>query len=317
MVLRQALLFLSRHRELEDYLKDNALVRQACSRFVPATSRGDVMALARRMAGEGVGVSFHFLGDTINEPEQVQATVEEYQNLLDELANQDLDAGLAVHPTQLGLGISEELAARNLLLLARKAHENNRRIRVNMEGSELTARVLSLVRGAFVQSSNICTVVQSYLARSSEDIEILNKEKIPVTLVKGAYLEPAEGAFKDQEEVVLYFMRLIETLLRDGHQPAIATHDEKLIEFAIDIAFIFGLNEKDYEFQMLYGIRPGLQKKLLQQGYRLRITLPYGPNWYPYLMRRLAERPSNLWKLMRKDRPKKGVELTGDPTGPP
>jgi proline dehydrogenase len=168
-----------------------------------------------------------------------------------------------------------------------------------MEGSDLAEKTIEIVRDINRQTGNVGTVIQSYLRSSFEDINILNQENISVRLVKGAYLEPEEVAWQESEEVTLYFMRLTEALMRDGTRPAIATHDEKLIDFAIDIAFIFGLEKNEYEFQMLYGIRRDLQERLLRDGYRMRVYLPYGKDWFGYLMRRLAERPANLWFLLR------------------
>ncbi|BCR04777.1 proline dehydrogenase [Desulfuromonas versatilis] len=260
------------------------------------------MEVARHLGEQGFAVNFHYLGAQFDETDQVRRVVNEHLTLLDALTAENFNAGVALQLSLLGLGISESLATENLLLIARKAAESGRRVRIDMESAEWTARILDVVRRASRESPNIGTVVQAFLKRSNEDIDKLNQEKIPVVLVKGSHLEPQEGAFKDPEEIALFFMRLIETLMRDGSSPAIATHDEKLIEFAIDIAFIFGLDQADYEFQMLFGIRNDLAEKLLADGYRVRITLPYGDNWYPYFMRRLAERPINLWRLLRDSR---------------
>ncbi|WP_221252228.1 proline dehydrogenase family protein [Desulfuromonas versatilis] len=302
MVLRQALLYLARNRDLQDFLKDSPRVMQARRRFIPGQSLEDAMEVARHLGEQGFAVNFHYLGAQFDETDQVRRVVNEHLTLLDALTAENFNAGVALQLSLLGLGISESLATENLLLIARKAAESGRRVRIDMESAEWTARILDVVRRASRESPNIGTVVQAFLKRSNEDIDKLNQEKIPVVLVKGSHLEPQEGAFKDPEEIALFFMRLIETLMRDGSSPAIATHDEKLIEFAIDIAFIFGLDQADYEFQMLFGIRNDLAEKLLADGYRVRITLPYGDNWYPYFMRRLAERPINLWRLLRDSR---------------
>jgi proline dehydrogenase len=182
---------------------------------------------------------------------------------------------------------------------AERAATVKRFVRVDMEGSDLTEKTIEIVREINRQTGNVGTVIQSYLRRSSEDTDVLNREKIPVRLVKGAYLEPKEIAFQEPGEVDLYFMRLVEALMRAGTRPAIATHDERLLEYAIDIAFIFGLEPDDYEFQLLYGVRRDLQEKLRREGYRVRVYLPYGEDWFGYFMRRLAERPANLLFLLR------------------
>jgi proline dehydrogenase len=299
MLLRQTLLFLSRRKELEEFLKHNSLAHQAASRFVAGDTRAEALAVTRRLNDEGFKVTLDYLGEEVEDAEQAKAATEEYAGAIEEAAATGLDTGVSVKLSHLGVRIDERLALENLLLVTRRAGGAGRFVRVDMEGSDLTEKTLEMVRTVHRKEENIGTVIQSYLRRSSSDIDILNREKVPVRLVKGAYLETEEVAFQEKEEVDLYFMRLVEALMRDGTRPAIATHDEKLIEFAIDLAFIFGVDPKDFEFQMLYGIRRDLQEKLLRKGFRVRVYLPYGEDWYGYFMRRLAERPSNLWFLLR------------------
>lgn len=298
-LLRQSLLFLSRHKELEEFLRHNPLARQASRRFVAGETRAEALAITRELNRQGFKVSLDYLGEEVIDPKQAAAAAEEYAGAVEEAAAQGLDAGISVKLSHLGLRIDTELARSHLLRIAERAAKVARFVRVDMEGSNLTQQTLDLVREAHRQTGNVGTVIQSYLRRSSADIEQLNSEHIPVRLVKGAYLEPEDVAYQEKEETILYFMRLTEALMRDGIRPAIATHDEKLIDFSIDIAFIFGLEPTDYEFQLLYGIRRDLQEKLLRQGHRVRIYLPYGEDWYGYFMRRLAERPANLWLLLR------------------
>lgn len=298
-LLRQTLLFLSRRKELEEFLKHNPLARQASSRFVAGETRGEALAVTRDLNSQGFKVTLDYLGEEVTDPKQAEAAAEEYAGAVEEAAGSGLEAGVSVKLSHLGVRIDAGLARRNLLRVAERAAKVGRFVRVDMEGSDLTEKTIEIVHDVHRQAANVGTVIQSYLRRSSEDIEHLNREKIPVRLVKGAYLEPEEVAYQENEEVALHFMRLTESLLRDGSHPAIATHDEKLIDFAIDIAFIFGLEPPDFEFQFLYGIRRDLQERLLQEGYRVRIYLPYGKDWYGYFMRRLAERPANLWFLLR------------------
>ncbi len=298
-LLRQTLLFLSRRKDLEAYLRGNPTARQAASRFVAGDTRGEALAVARELNAEGFEVTLDYLGEEVSDPAQADAAAEEYGGAVEEAAAGGLRGGISVKLSHLGIRIDRDMALANLLRVAERARAVNRFVRVDMEGSDLTADTIDLVRQVHRRTCNVGTVIQSYLHRSSDDIDLLNREKIPVRLVKGAYLEPKEIAYQDAEEVELYFMRLTEALLRDGYRPAIATHDEKLVEFAIDIAFIFGLEPHEYEFQFLYGIRRELQKQLLQNGQRVRIYLPYGEDWYGYFMRRLAERPANLLFLLR------------------
>lgn len=298
-LLRQSLLFLSRRKELEEFLKHNPLARQASRRFIAGETRAEALAATRDLNRQGFKVTLDYLGEEVSDPQQANAAAEEYSSAVEDAARQGLDAGISVKLSHLGIRFDRELARRHLLQIAKRAAAASRFVRVDMEGSDLTDQTIELVREAHRQTGNVGTVIQSYLRRSSADIEDLNRENIPVRLVKGAYLEPEEVAYQDKEETVLYFMRLTEALMRDGTRPAIATHDEKLIDFSIDIAFIFGLESADYEFQLLYGIRRDLQERLLREGYRVRIYLPYGNDWYGYFMRRLAERPANLWFLLR------------------
>lgn len=298
-LLRQSLLFLSRRKELEEFLKNNPLARQASRRYVAGETRAEALAITRELNRQGFRVSLDYLGEEVIDPNQAEAAAEEYAGAIEEAATQGLETGISVKLSHLGIRIDREIAKEHLLRIAERAAKAGRFVRVDMEGAELTEQTIELTREAYRQSGNVGTVIQSYLRRSGNDIDLLNRESIPVRLVKGAYLESDDVAYQSKEEVTLYFMRLTEALMRDGKRPAIATHDEKLVEFAIDIAFIFGLEPDDYEFQFLYGIRRDLQEKLLKEGYRVRIYLPYGEDWYGYFMRRLAERPANLWFLLR------------------
>ncbi|MBE0597177.1 MAG: proline dehydrogenase family protein [Desulfuromonadales bacterium] len=299
MLLRQTLLFLSRRKELEEFLKHNPLARQASSRFVAGETREQALAVTHQLNQEGFKVTLDYLGEEVADAGQAAAATEEYAGAVEEAAARGLDAGVSVKLSHLGVRIDETLAFGNLLQVVQRAARVNRFVRVDMEGSELTAATLKLVRRVHSESANVGVAIQSYLRRSTAEVDLLNREKISVRLVKGAYLEPEEVAYQDLEEVVLHFMGLLESLFRDGHRPAVATHDEKLIEYAIDMAFIFNRGEEDYEFQMLYGIRRDLQERLKRDGHRVRVYLPYGTDWYGYFMRRLAERPANLWFLLR------------------
>ena len=298
-MLRQTLLFLSRRKELEEFLKSNPTARQAAGRFVAGDTRAEALEVTRRLNAEGFRVTLDYLGEEVADEAQSRAAAEEYAGAVEEAAAEGLKTGISVKLSHLGIRLSEDLAFENLRRVAERAAAVGRFVRVDMEGSDLTEQTIAMTRRVHAISGNVGTVIQSYLKRSSADVDLLNQEKISVRLVKGAYLEPEEIAFQDKEEIDLYFMRLVEALLRDGTRPAIATHDPKLIEYAVDMGFIYSHDENDYEFQMLYGIRRDLQEKLLKEGHRVRIYLPYGEDWYGYFMRRLAERPANLWFLVK------------------
>lgn len=304
MRLRDTILFLSRRLELEEFLRSNPIARQARDQFIAGESRNQAFTVAKALNQAGYKVTFDYLANEPQSPDDAARTVEEFTGLLQEAAAQGLDAGVSVKLKHLGLHLDPELALRHLTALATAAAECNRFVRVDIHELASIEPILPMVYHLAAQMGNIGTVVPAYLRRSEGDILALNLRKIPVRLVRGVGLEGGEGAFRTQEEADLFFMRLVETLMRDGHRPAIATHNPKLIEYAIDMAFIFGLNADDFEFQLLYGFRRDLQAKLLADGHQVRIYLPYGPGWYDYFIRRIAERPASIWYLMQQLRQK-------------
>jgi proline dehydrogenase len=299
MLLRQTLLFLSRRRELEDFFRNHPAASQARQRFVAGDTRAQALAVTAQLNQQGFKVTLDYLGEEVADAEQARAATEEYAGSLEAAAAAGLDTGISVKLSHLGVRLGEQLALDNLQQIVERAARVGRFVRVDMEGSDLTSTTLDMVRQLHRQFDNIGTVIQSCLLRSSADVDHLCQQQIPVRLVKGAYLEKKEIALQKEEEISLYFMRLVETLMRSGTRPAIATHDPRLIEYAIDMAFIFGLEKNQYEFQMLYGMGRDLQENLRRDGYRVRIYLPYGEDWYGYFMRRLAERPANLWFLLK------------------
>jgi proline dehydrogenase len=299
MLLRPPLLYLSRSKNLERFIKVNPWARRAASRFVAGKSRDEALRVSAELNRLGFKVTLDYLGEEVRRSEDARLAAEEQAAAVEAAASAGLDLGLSVKLSHLGMLIDEGLAEENLRMICQRSAAAGRFVRVDMEGSALTSGTLEMVQRVHDDIPVIGTVIQSALKRSSADIETLNRKGISVRLVKGAYLEPSDLAFQRREEVTLYFMRLTESLLRDGYRPAIATHDELLIDYAIDMAFIYGCAPEEFEFQMLYGIRRDLQEKLRDQGYRVRIYLPYGSDWYGYFMRRLAERPANLWFLLR------------------
>jgi proline dehydrogenase len=299
MLLRDAILFLSRRRELEEFLRSNPLAKQARDLFIAGETRTEALAVAKTLNQAGYRITLDYLALDPQGCEETEQIRFELQTALQEMRELGIEAGLSVKLSHLGLRLDPELATRNLTALAAAAAEHNRFVRVDMEEVDTVDQTLEVVCQLAPAWDNLGTVVQSYLRRSEGDIEALNARRIPVRLVRGMGLEGGEGAFRTREEADLYFMRLVETLMRDGHRPAIATHSDKLIEYAVDMAFIFGLEAEDFEFQLLYGFRRDLQQKLLAEGHRVRIYLPYGPGWFNYFMRRIAERPATIWYLMQ------------------
>jgi proline dehydrogenase len=298
MLLRRMFLFFSKQETLERFFRKNQLGNRTRLRFIAGETRQDALDTTYRLNREGFKVTLDYLGEEVSSMAGADQAVDEYVGLIRDLDRKNLDAGLSVKLSHLGVRVHRERAFDNLLRVLQVAKDHHRFIRVDMEGSDLTEITLDMVCRAHANYDNVGTVVQSYLRSSAEILDHLVREGISVRLVRGAYMEDVETAFQNTEEVLLSFMRLTEILLREGQRPAIATHDERLIEFATDMAFIFGLTEIEFEFQMLYGFRRNLQKDLLKTGHRVRIYLPYGKDWYGYFMRRLAERPANLWFLL-------------------
>jgi proline dehydrogenase len=298
MLVHRMLLYLSRSGNLERFFRHNPLTRRTSNRFFAGETREDALTAARSLNLKGFKVTLDHLAEEVRSLDQARQVVAEYCVLLQEIAGRNLDAGLSVKLDSLGLRLDPEKAFEHLLLIVETAASCNRFVRVDMERSNLTDITLNMVRRVHARHANIGTVIRAQLRNSGDHVQRLVREGISVRLVKGAYRESPEVAFQNPEEIDLSFRRLAEMLLRDGFRPVIATHDEKLIDFAGDIAFIYGLSERDFEFHMRYGVRRSLQDQLLEKGHVVRIYLPYGKNWYGYFMRRLAERPDKLRFLL-------------------
>jgi proline dehydrogenase len=298
-MLRSLLLYLSDLDGPKKLLMGNPLGRRLASRFIAGEEFSDALRVIRRLNSEGFMVTLDCLGESVHEPGAAEAACQTYLQLLDRLAAEKLDSHVSVKLTQLGLAIDEGLARRNLARLVASAARHHNFVRVDMEGSaftEATLRVFCLVDAP----RNVMGIaLQSYLRRTEADVEELLQRGVRIRLVKGAYKEPADIAFARKRDVDRNFQELMEKLLASGIYHAIATHDERIIAATERFARARGIAPESFEFQMLYGIRRQLQRSLIQQGWRVRLYVPYGREWYPYFMRRLAERPANLFFLMR------------------
>jgi proline dehydrogenase len=260
-------------------------------RFVAGESLDECITVLRRLNDHGLYANTTLLGEGVLEPTQTEAVVAAYREVIERIASEGLRANVALKLTHLGLEIDEELAVANL----RRLLELGSFIRIDMEQSqfvEATLRIYRTLRGEGFE--NVGTVLQAYLYRTPDDLESLLPLAPNLRLVKGAYLEPAEVAYPHKADVDAVYGRLLERMLQAGGHTAIATHDEQLIQHAIDYAAAHGIANDRFEFQMLYGVRPQLQLDLVRRGYKVLVATPYGPEWYPYLMRRLGERPANL-----------------------
>jgi proline dehydrogenase len=280
-------------------METSALARRLSSRFVAGDTLQDALEACRRINSEGILVTLDHLGENVTSLAEAEAFRDIYLRTLEEIHAAHLDANVSIKLTQFGMDLSETACRAAVEQLVCKAAERNNFVRVDMESSEYTDRTLALVADLHASHGAIGAVVQAYLYRSRSDVEMLCRKRIRVRLCKGAYLEPPSVAFPSKKEVDRNFVYLMNILLENGVYPAIATHDEKMIEETRRFAEARNISRDAFEFQMLYGIRRDLQQRLVSAGYRMRLYVPFGKAWYPYFMRRLAERPANVLFLAR------------------
>jgi len=254
-----------------------------------------VRGVLHRLASQGLHANTTLLGESVRDRAEAEAVADEYGRILERLHAEELPCNVALKLTHLGLELDEELAYANVERVVQVAERLESFVRIDMEQSSVldaTLRVYRRLRGA--GHERVGTVLQSYLFRTEADLESLLPLRPNLRFVKGAYLEPPEIAYREKADVDAAYRRLVETALRGDAYAAIATHDEALIEHCLTFAEREGISRDRFELQMLYGVRPGLQLDLARRGYKVLVATPFGPEWYPYLMRRLAERPANL-----------------------
>lgn len=271
-------------------------MRFGAGRFVAGETLDECLAVLRRLNDQGLEANTTLLGEGVLEPGQTEQVVETYAEVIDRIAADGLRANVALKLTHLGLEIDEELAAANL----RRLLERGSFIRIDMEQSQFVDATLRVYRRLREEGfANVGTVLQAYLYRTPEDLDTLLSLEPNLRLVKGAYLEPAAVAYPRKVDVDAMYARLMERMLDGAGHTAIATHDESLIDHAVRYAEEHGIDRGRFEFQMLYGVRTQLQLDLVRRGYKVLVATPYGPEWYPYLMRRLGERPANLFFFLK------------------
>jgi proline dehydrogenase len=298
--MRQGLLWLSERQGMFNFVRRNGLARKFASRFVAGESIESAVAAAKELGARGITASLDLLGESITaEPEAIAAR-DQYLRMLDRMAESRVEVNVSVKLTQMGLDISEELCHANMVAILEKAKALGGFVRLDMEGSAYTQRTLDFFTQRLVGSyrAHCGVVIQAMLRRSEQDIEDLIALGARVRLCKGAYLEPPSVAFPDKADVDRSYVRLMEQLLLRGNYPALATHDESIVTHARAFAARRSVGAERFEFQMLYGVRRDLQEKLRRTGYHVRVYIPFGTQWYPYLMRRLAERPANIAFLL-------------------
>jgi proline dehydrogenase len=298
-VLRSFLLYLSHQSWLRHWVETSPITGKLTSRFVAGSTLEQEIAVIRRLEAENIQATLDCLGENVHSPKEAEASRDAYLQALEQIEKQGMRATVSIKLTQFGLDLSEELCRKNVAELVSRAKAIGSRVEIDMESSEYTDRTLAIVREMHDKYACVRAVIQAYLFRSAGDIEDLCNRGIPVRLCKGAYKESAKVAFAAKAEVDAAFHRLMTRLLDAGTYPAIASHDERMIERALDHVRKFNIKADRFEFQMLYGIRRDLQRRLVQDGFRMRLYVPYGNAWYPYFMRRLAERPANVVFLAR------------------
>jgi len=303
-VLRALFINLSESRWLRRVAERSAVGQRLSSRFVAGTQVEDALRITQKVNQAGQSVSVDNLGENVTTAEEARASAQLYHEMLDEIARRQLNANVSLKLTHMGLDVDETLARDLVTGVVKKAASFNPSnfVRVDMEGSPYTQRTLDFVHELHRMPGNagcVGAVIQSYMRSAEADIEKLLAEGIRIRLCKGAYKEPEDIAFQKKAEVDANYVRLMKVLMKSGVYHGLATHDEQIINQAKAFVIAENIPRDAFEFQMLHGIRRDLQRSLVREGWRMRVYIPFGTEWYPYLMRRLAERPANLFFLAR------------------
>jgi proline dehydrogenase len=298
-MLRATLLKLSESLRFAKWVTSNGTTRRMARRFVAGETLDDAVAAARACNNAGMLVSLDYLGENCSTITDAQRARDAYIEIYERIANEQLHANVSCKLTQLGLDLNIEFCEGLVLSIAERAAAHENFLRIDMEGSMYTQRTIELVKRVRSKTPALGTVIQSYLYRSETDIQDLLAYGCRIRLCKGAYKESQEVAYPHKKDVDFNYIRLMKILLASGFYHGIATHDPRMIAETIRWAASKQISKDDFEFQMLYGVRTDLQRRLVKDGYRLRVYIPYGNDWFPYFMRRLAERPANLGFLIR------------------
>ena len=303
-MLRAFFVNLSENRSLRGFAEHSSIGRRVADRFVAGTEIADAVRVTQAVNRAGMSVSIDNLGENTTNPEEARDSVQLYHQILDAIAANQLNANISLKLTHMGLDVDERVAREMVSALVAKAASMTPPgfVRVDMEGSPYTQRTLDFVHELHRMPGNgnsIGTVIQAYLKRSESDIEKLLAERIRIRLCKGAYKEPATIAFESKADVDANYIKLMKILMKSGVYHGLATHDEKIIREAQAFAISEKISRDSFEFQMLYGIRRDLQQSLVREGWRMRVYIPFGTEWYPYFMRRLGERPANVFFIAK------------------
>src|SRR5882724_5560716 len=301
MLTRSALIYLSRQEGLKEFAARFRLFKKLTTRFVAGETIEEAVAAIRELNAEGCSASFDHLNESVANPAEAEAEVKEYLRILAQIDRTGINSNVSIKLSQFGLELDPELAYKNARAVVEDAARRGNFVRVDMEGSNVTQATIDIFRRLRDEFglNDVGIVLQSYLRRTYQDAEALVKLPARIRICKGAYNEPPEVAFPNKRDVDDNYIRVMQLLLSSGVYHGIATHDPKMIEATINFARREGIEKEAFEFQMLYGVRRDLQRQLAQDGYNMRVYVPYGKHWYPYFMRRLAERPANIWFVMK------------------
>ena len=301
MITRDSLLWLSEREGLKDFATRFRFFKKLTTRFVAGDSIDEVIPFIRQLNSENCTASFDHLNESVGSAAEADGEVAEYLNILAKIDESRIRSNVSIKLTQFGLGLDPELAYRNELKIVEDANRRVNFVRVDMEGSDVTQVTIDIFKRLRAEFglNDVGIVLQSYLYRTYADAQELVKLPARIRICKGAYSEPPEVAFPDKKDVDANYVKVMQLLLGSGTYHGIATHDPKMIDATVDFVKREGIGKEKFEFQMLYGIRRDLQRQLARDGYNVRIYVPYGKHWYPYFMRRLAERPANVWFVLK------------------
>lgn len=301
MLTRSALIYLSRQEGLKEFAAKFGLFKKLTTRFIAGETIDEAVAAIRELNARGCTSTFDHLNESVSSIAETEAEVREYLDVLAHIDETGIDSNVSIKLTQFGLEIDPELTYRNVRRIVEDATRRGNFVRVDMEGSNVTQATIDVFKRLRAEFglNDVGIAVQSYLYRTMDDVRDVLKIPARIRLCKGAYNEPPDVAYPDKKGVDDNYVRVMEVLLSSGVYHGIATHDPKMIDATVAFAQREGIGKGAFEFQMLYGIRRDLQEQLARDGYRMRVYVPYGKHWYPYFMRRLAERPANIWFVLK------------------
>jgi proline dehydrogenase len=295
-MIRSALLFLSNQQRVFDFIRHNSFAKGFADRFVAGETVDTATDAVAALNAKGITASLDLLGESVTSADEARSVGREYLAMLDRIHERALDANVSLKLTAMGMDISEDLCVSVVQEVLGRARDYGNFVRLDMESSDYTERTLRMFYDRLHPNfrENVGIVLQSYLYRTEKDVEQANAARARVRLCKGAYKEPPTVAYADKADVDANYVRCMQMLMYEGNYPGLATHDERILDEAKRFARENNISSDRYEFQMLYGVRRDLQEQLVRDGYRIRVYVPFGTQWYPYLMRRLAERPANI-----------------------